>query len=358
MKKLRVILLGAILTSISSVSFGSLIDCYKLSLNIRNNSANVIKACLPYKNNNPKVQGILGSAYYFDKNYKLAEKHINEMIKYYQVSGLPSDQNARTGLADSYTGLGNLYYFGEGLPKNTQKGFEFISKGADLGSVIAQYQLGRIYTTNSKIPLGYKWFEISWINGGGDEANYKEDFIKLKKQLPYCTTQGQILVSNAYKNGIGGLEKSYDESMNWLNKAYEIDAKVPMVTFNLAQNYYTYEANKNKAFSYAKESVQAPYAPALELLGQYYLEGIGTKKNDVNAYVYLTLASYYYQNPAKSYWEKYVEPCRPDYTKNPQGFNLVSTNKSLEKIKLSNSKKQQAEIMIEKLKGELMKAGV
>ena len=262
----------------------------------------------------------------------------------------------------------NSSYNNENTELDARKGVEYIQRASELGNADAQMELGSFYgIQNAKggvkknFVMNYYWATLASINGASDAIKYnyvQQHFSAFKKQGAYCISLGQTLVSNAYKNGIGGLEKSYDESMSWLNKAYEIDAKIPMVTFNLAQNYYTYEANENKAFSYAKESAQAPYAPSLELLGQYYLKGIGTNKNDVNAYVYLTLASYYYQNPAKSYWEKYVEPCRPDYTKNPQGFNLASTNKSLEKIKLSNSEKQQAEIMIEKLKGELVKAGV
>ena len=104
MKKLRVILLGAILTSISPVSFGSLYDCMQAGLDIKTNYQKAILYCKPYEKN-ISASNILGSAYYFSHEYKLSKKYIYNFISYSKFNDV--DQLT---LASAYGILGNIYY--------------------------------------------------------------------------------------------------------------------------------------------------------------------------------------------------------------------------------------------------------
>ena len=139
MKKLRVILLGAILTSISAVSFGSKSDCIRAGLDVKSNYQDAIKYCKPYERNSANIANILGGAYYFAHNYKLSEKYFQRYVQYsktHKVNNLL--------LSGAYGSLANIYYLGQGVKKNIAAGISYLKKSALLGNAITQIQLSGI----------------------------------------------------------------------------------------------------------------------------------------------------------------------------------------------------------------------
>ena len=75
--------------------------------------------------------------------------------------------------------------------------------------------------------------------------------------------RGYLLVSQCYMNGVG-VEQSYPEAMNWLQKA--ADAGNPMAMYYLGALYEEGEEgvkpNAKKAKKWFKQSADAGYAPA------------------------------------------------------------------------------------------------
>ncbi|MBK2309072.1 sel1 repeat family protein, partial [Francisella philomiragia] len=132
------------LIGVSTTAFASLSDCmYQARIQSK---SGVLKECLDYVNKDPSIMAMVFSAYAAKKNNIEAMKYSKMYIKEY--GDYKSNADDISFLASAYSILGNIYYFGEAepkYPKDTTKGIEYITKGAKLGSPIAQEQLGSIY---------------------------------------------------------------------------------------------------------------------------------------------------------------------------------------------------------------------
>jgi len=350
--KLLTKVIGISICAVSISSFASMEQCAKSA--VEGNYQNSIKDCKPYADSNIKAAGILGGAYVQVKNNVLAVKYLQKVADYYQDKSINNDKNLKLGVASLIAGLGNIYYFGgHGVSKESSKGIEYITKGAILGSSIAQNQLSDIYVSKKvvpqNIPLAYQWGTIAQING---ENSKMSDFDVFKKQYPYCIALGQDMVGQAYYQGIGGLDKSTSTAVTWLEKAHDSDSSLSIVNLDLAKMQHN-NGNDSAAFKAASSAVSQPYAPAFQYLGTMYLEGTGTSKDMVKAYAYLKVAEYYYNNPDKTFWQKFAAPCRPNYAQIPSGFGLGVLKQELGKIELNAEQKTQAEKLIGEIKGKV-----
>ena len=346
-----------VLISITALnnSYASLQDCSEAAKNIgKHNFQKAIKYCLPYKKD-VGAAAILAGAYYFDEKYSLA-------IKYgeYVINQSKTEKVDQLMLAADYASLGNLYYFGKGVSKDVQKGLQYITKGAELGNATAQSQLGSFYgeknskDVNKNFVMNYYWTTLAVLNGNSEANKFnfvKQHYDQFKKQYPYCIALGQDNVGQAYYEGIGGLEQSTAKALDWLEKAASTDPNVSQVNLDLAKLYYL-NGDKDKAFTTAQKAATQPLAQAMQYLGTLYQKGVGTDKNPVKAYAYLSLAVELYNNPATQFWQKYAAPCRPNYEGRTKEFNVKVATEQLSEIDLSAKQKQQAEQIIKQVKGK------
>ncbi|KFJ42817.1 hypothetical protein IBE48_07780 [Francisella philomiragia] len=205
---------------VSVNAFADINDCESASKNESWQKA--IEYCKPLANDNNDALGLLVNAYTQEENGKLAQKYSEIYIK-------KSSPSAK-GYANFITGLGNLYYFKDnyGATRDIKKGLEYITKGAQLGSI---YTGGDNNGISTNIAISYFWYKIASINGNQKAKNSPmlQNEVSSKNMLPYCIAMGQQLVAESYINGEAGLPKSDNQAKNYLIQAIELykEAKQP-----------------------------------------------------------------------------------------------------------------------------------
>jgi len=345
--------IGVSLIALSINSFASLQQC--MDAGNQKNYSDTIKYCKPLADSDRGALMILAGIY--ATNHK-----DSEAVKYFKIYiNKYSNSNDRLSLAAAYTALGSAYYYGQGVSTNRSKGINYFTKGANLGSSLAQYQLGSFYGVdgtagvNKNYVNNFYWTTVSALNGNSEADKFnlmKSNYATFKKQYPYCIALGQDMVGVAYYQGKVGLNKSTSTAVTWLEKAHDSDPSLSIVNLDLAKMQQN-NGNDSAAFKAASNAVSQPYAPAFQYLGTMYLEGTGTSKDMVKAYAYLKVAEYYYNNPDKAFWEKFKAPCRPNYAQIPSGFGLGVLKQELGKIELNAEQKTQAEKLIGEIKGKV-----
>lgn len=214
----RTLLITSLL-AISTYSFASIEDCALASAN--NEYQKVLEECAPYSKKDFKSTVMLGLAQIHEKEYNKGLSNLNWSIN----NSKPNSDKESLGYA--YVTVGNLIYTNEIGKQNKTKGLEYITKAANLGNDIAQYQIGGSYISGQDKELGtdfsagYKWTEIAILNGNQDAKNgyLMTNFKVFKKEYPYCLAMGKQLVAEAYIDGSAGLPKDNSKAKEYLNQA-------------------------------------------------------------------------------------------------------------------------------------------
>ncbi|MBK2279844.1 tetratricopeptide repeat protein [Francisella philomiragia] len=223
MKKISKVLIASSFMFVSINAFASLDECTSAGLAKDYNA--VIKYCKPYINTNKDALSVLTGAYaQLDRGIE-AQKYGQLYIDKY------SKDTDKESLGLAYLGVGNYYYFGEdGAKKDTKKGLQYITKGAELGNVTAQEQLGSFYGAtkadgvNKNFSESYYWYTLSKGNNGNDYTN-SYVYVNLdtfKKSFPTCIAIGDNMVAKAYLDGKGGLPVDTTEAKEYLEKAISL----------------------------------------------------------------------------------------------------------------------------------------
>ncbi|MBK2259536.1 tetratricopeptide repeat protein [Francisella philomiragia] len=220
---MKKILTTTLLLASISIANASMDDCTEAAQN--KNWDDVIEYCKPLADSNREALAFTGSAYAMLDNGEMAQNYLQKYVNKYKDS---SDD--KTSLANAYMTLGNLYYFKEnyGAKRDIQKGLQYITKGAELGNAIAQYQLGTVYFNGDNAPVNYPtaymWYTISAYNGDEDAKNnfFKENEATYLSQAPSCIAIGDNMVAKAYLDGKGGLPVSTAEAKEYLEKAISL----------------------------------------------------------------------------------------------------------------------------------------
>ena len=110
---------------------------------------------------------------------------------------------AEKGFSKAQAGLGNLYFWGQGVEKNYDKALEWYTKAANQGNVLGQNNLGACYEYGKGV--------------GKDLVKAAELYIKAAEQ-GYAL--GQYNVGRCYENG-KGIEKDLIKATEWYTKAAE-----------------------------------------------------------------------------------------------------------------------------------------
>ncbi|AJI52482.1 SEL1-like repeat protein [Francisella philomiragia] len=216
---MKKILTTTLLLASISIANASMEDCIHYSQTEQYKEA--VKYCEPLANNNKNALIFTSNAYAQLHNGINTQKYGQLFIDKYA-----SSENNEKILGGIYQGLGNTYYFGAyGAKKDTKKGLQYITKGAELGNVKAQEQLGDHYNSNeSTSPLdvatSYKWYSISIANGNSMSISGFKD--TLTNQAPYCLAMGEQMIAKAYLNGDDGLTVDKSKAEQYLSDAIKL----------------------------------------------------------------------------------------------------------------------------------------
>jgi len=340
---------------LSTTAFASFDDCmYQTKIQSKNG---VLKECINYVNKDSSIMAMVFSAYAAKKNNIEAMKYSKMYIKEY--GDYKSNADDISFLASAYSILGNIYYFGQAepkYPKDTTKGLEYITKGAELGSF---YGSGKTLSKNWS--MSYYWYELGKLNGGSSYSRQHPSYVHqnmdfFMKNGLYCIAIGQDNVGQAYYKGIG-IAQSDSKAIEWLEKAYATDPSLSVTTLDLAKMYYN-TGDKDKAFEYAQKAISQPLAQAYQYLATFYILGTATDKDPVKAAAYMTVAVDLYKSPATDFWNKFEPTCMPNYEGTTDEFNQDYAEKQLADIKLTGEQKDKVAELVSKFKDELKGAKV
>ena len=111
------------------------------------------------------------------------------------------EEMANAGDAEAQFILGEMYFKGEGVKRDTHLAARWYRKAAEQGHVGAQVRLGEAH-----------------YNGWGVEKNYKEALMWYRKAARRNNPDAQVAVGNMYYNGMG-VTKSDKDAVWWYAQA-------------------------------------------------------------------------------------------------------------------------------------------
>ncbi len=252
---------------------------------------------------------------------------------------------AEAGDANAQYAIGDLYYFGQGIPqdsKQARKWFRLaaaqghaeaqlslavvngqqggsagyaeplaaVRRAADGGDATAQWKLGMAYVTGLGVrpdaAEGLKWFHLAadqhlaeaqyalgygYYLGQGVRQNYPEALKWYRLAADQGAAFPQFYIGLMYEVG-RGVPQDYAEAAKWYRLAAERGKSTAQ--FNLGVFYYNgrgVERDYAEAFRLYRLSAEQGYDRALLNVGLSYLEGEGVPQDYVAALKYLSVSS-------------------------------------------------------------------
>lgn len=255
--------------------------------------------------------------------------------------------NQKDAMGEFYVGM--CYLYGDGTPKDEQKSFEYFKRSALQGNEEAQYWLGVAYEygvgTSVDSNQAIEWYKKSaelesprgmfrlghaYLTGWMIEADKEKVAYYLTKSATKGYDEAQAYLGSSFLSG-RFTEVDYNKAFYWLSisvstnennefalyslglcyqygmgvainedQAFEYIKKAAELGKASAQSmlsryYYAgtekIESNPSLAFEWASKAAVQNDAEGIHLLGIYYKDGIGTDKNEKQAYDYLLKAA-------------------------------------------------------------------
>ncbi len=253
---------------------------------------------------------IIGYCYY---NGFYLEKNAEKAISFFRKS-------ADLGYVLAQYNLGIRYYNGEGVNKDLQEAFEWFKKSSEQGNASAQYNLGFCYYngegTNKDLQEAFEWYKKSaeqgnasaqyslgfcYYNGEGTNKDLQKAFEWFKKSAEQGYAVAQYNLGICYKYGEGVI-KSVDEAMLWLKKGFYNKQPYFDCAGSIGLIYetgvYVTQSYKN-AFEWYKKGADNGSLICQTNLGEYYFVGKGVKQNFEKAWFWYNKALNGYEKNAK-----------------------------------------------------------
>ncbi|RHZ75049.1 hypothetical protein Glove_217g4 [Diversispora epigaea] len=210
----------------------------------------------------------------------------------------------------SAVSLANMYLYGLGVEKNTNKAFQIYSKVADEGSLVALNNMAHCYYSGfgveknqeKAIELYLKAAEKGYIlaqsnagscyqNGTGIEKDETKGFQYYMKSARAGNISSMCKVGYCYENAIG-VGKDIKEAFKWYLKAAEKEHEISQYNVGIYyKNGYGINIDQVKAFEWYKKSAENDYDKGQYMLGKCFYEGFGTKKDTIKAIYWLNKAN-------------------------------------------------------------------
>jgi len=248
--------------------------------------------------------------HYFDfekkeTTWESLKKDDNDLILYQMWMKKSADND----FAPAQYEVGSWYEFGGGFAsfaeENPQMAFSWYLKSAENGYAEAQYRvakcydLGELKTTQNKEEALF-WYITAAENGhieamvdagvfsyngdGGTPEDKKVAVGCFLEAAEEGSARAQYNLAICYENG-DGVQQDWNEAFNWLLKAAENG--LWLAQLRLGRDYYLYgkvvQPNEQKAFEWVMKAANQGYVDAMNLISEFYAQGIGTKKNMVKS---------------------------------------------------------------------------
>jgi TPR repeat protein len=212
-------------------------------------------------------------------------------------------------LTEYYLGL--IYYYGEDVPKNEKKAFNYFYKSAgagfwaffngwdEIGDPYAQYHLGDMYEKGEGVKRNLKKSK-KWFKKCGESAFSIALKVEDKIAVPYLelgsgvgNADSQCILGLWYLYEKADLQPDYDKAFDLLTKSVS-QGNRPAAQRGLGEMYLKGKGvsqNFSKAFEYFEESAKQNDQAAQFYLSFMYEEGLGISQNKSEAAVWYQKAA-------------------------------------------------------------------
>ena len=156
----------------------------------RPENQDIEKLRLAAESGDAEAQYNLGNVYYLGEG---TPKDYTEAAKWYRLA-------AEQGNATAQNNLGVMYDEGEALPQDDREAVKWYRKAAEQGNATAQYNLGVMYDLGEGVPKdcvkAYAWLNLSAANGKENAARGK-DWLR-SRMTAEQVAEGQVLSAELF----------------------------------------------------------------------------------------------------------------------------------------------------------------
>ena len=216
--------------------------------------------------------------------------------------------------------LGVMYFYGNGLPKDIAKAYEFTKRAADAGMADAQcmmhefcfkqesfidYNLGKYYLEKAaKAGMVFAQNKMALFYTGEYDTpkDDKKCVYWLRKAAEQGDTLAQYLLGKAYLHEFteDGAPLSYPDAIEWLNKAAQQDEAAALLRLGcLYREGKGVSRNPALAVQYFKKAVEQDDEEACVILAEMYFYGDCVEQDSDMARIYLAKAEHWLQQSSK-----------------------------------------------------------
>ncbi|HEY4165070.1 MAG TPA: tetratricopeptide repeat protein [Dongiaceae bacterium] len=171
---------------------------------------------------------------------------------------------------EAMNNIGNLYSLGLGVSKDPKQAATWYEKAAQLGFVLAQYNLANLDYNRNDLKQAARWYTAA-AQGGHAKAMY--------------------YLAQMYESG-DGVEENKTEAAKWYGKAS--DQELPEGEYEYGQRLINGEGidqNTQKGSDLVLKAAEAGYGKAQYMMANYYYRGKVIPKNLIEGYVWATQAT-------------------------------------------------------------------
>jgi TPR repeat protein len=171
---------------------------------------------------------------------------------------------------EAMNNIGNLYFYGLGVKKDLKQAAAWYEKAAQLGFVLAQFNLANLDYDRNDLKQAARWY-MAAAQGGHAKAMY--------------------YLAQMYEDG-DGVAKDQAQAANWYAKAAA--QGLPEGAFEYGRklvNGEGVEQNNQKGSDMVLKAAEAGYGRAQYTMAGYYYRGKVVPKNLIEAYVWATQAT-------------------------------------------------------------------
>ena len=232
-----------------------------------------------------------------------SEKEINELLSL-----------AEQGDIIAQLTIGQLYFEGNGVPKDYSKAMKWYRLAAKEGNSEAQFRIGVMYDYgygfSSDETAAMKWYQMAaqqghpkahftigyrYKNGRGVPQNYAEAMKWYESASELGDDEAPLHIALMYEHGTGVTE-NFSEAMKWLKIAAKRGRSIDKIAYRIGDTIFRTEiGTEQRDFAEAIEwiniAAQRGHSGAQGRLAFMYEEGLGVRQNYITAHMWYNIAA-------------------------------------------------------------------
>jgi TPR repeat protein len=208
------------------------------------------------------------------------------------------NSSASKGSAWANNNLGNLYRYGQGVGRDAKEAIRYYKLSAEKGNPAGQTNLADMYrlgegternpdqafqlalkASKQNWPAGHNMLGLLFRDGMGVRQDTQQAIELFKLAIEGKTVPiAYANLAGIFYNGIG-VPVSLDEAAKWAQGGVQVNEPHALTTMSAVYRRGTKQnpANKERAFELASKAAAMSHPAALNQLGFYYRDGIGTE---------------------------------------------------------------------------------